>query len=142
MIKYSLVCEHEHEFEGWFANSAAFDKLAAQKQLECPDCGSHKVSKGIMAPNIAKTGRSRSQSEAGQALQMQAYMRQMASQFRAHVEKNFDNVGKEFPEEARKMHYGEADERPIYGEATVKEAKELVDEGVEICPIPDVPKVQ
>lgn len=142
MIKYTLVCEHEHEFEGWFANSAAFDKLAEAKQLECPACGSQNVSKGIMAPNIAKTGRSPSKSEAGQALQMQAYMRQMATQFREHVEKNFDNVGKEFPEEARKMHYGEADERPIYGEATVNEAKELVDEGVEICPIPDVPKVQ
>jgi len=142
MILYKLVCENEHEFEGWFQNSAAYDKLAEKNQLECPECGTRKVCKGIMAPNIATKGALSKTQGITSEQKMRAYMISMAAQFRDHVEKNFDNVGQAFPEEARRIHYGEADRRGIYGEATLDEAKELVEEGIDVCPIPEAPKLQ
>lgn len=133
MIKYRLVCENEHEFDGWFASSNAFDAQAAGGEIACPYCESRKVQKGLMAPSVRtskKSGGSASPDEAMEHVQM------FMSKVREHVEKNFDYVGDRFAEEARRIHYGETDEREIYGETTVQEAQELIEEGVSVAPLP------
>ena len=133
MIKYQLLCAREHEFEGWFRDSADFDDQVDRGLLECPSCGSDEVRKAVMAPAIAR--RKRGSSDAIKRDIMQAMNRA-----RDYVEKNFDYVGEKFPEEARKIHYGETEERGIYGEATRKDVKELVEEGVKVAPLPGAPQ--
>jgi hypothetical protein len=130
VIAYSLRCHRGHEFDGWFRDSAAFDQQSGSGHLSCPSCNSIRIEKAIMAPAIGGTKKSmRSKAEAKQ-------MRQFASGLRKYVQENADYVGPNFAEEARKIHYGETPERHIYGEATPKEAKELVDEGVDVAPLP------
>ena len=131
MIKYQLRCEADHEFEGWFRNSGDFDAQAAQGRMACPVCGSAKVGKAIMSPAIA-TGESRR----GRFSDMRRTIAEAAKRARDYVEKNYDYVGERFPEEARKIHYGETEARGIYGEASGPEVKELLDEGVEVAPMP------
>ncbi len=159
MIRYALRCENRHEYEAWFRDSAAYDQQAARGILECPVCGSAKIAKAPMAPAIAKGG-SRAMAElapppaepapaAAVAAQepapdpamtilppQAAAMRSMLMALRAQVEANCDYVGKDFAEEARRIHYGEADARGIYGESTPDEAEALADEGIEIAAIP------
>lgn len=135
MIKYQLICDAEHEFEGWFRDSADFDRQSEAGLVECPACASVEVRKAIMAPAIAKRGRS-----VGEKAQFFREMAAAADRARKYVEKNFDYVGEKFPEEARKIHYGESEERGIYGEATGKEVKELVKEGVSVAPLPGAKK--
>jgi len=130
VIVFNLKCDRAHEFEGWFASSAAFNEQAASGKLVCPMCGSHKIEKGIMAPAVSGTKKT---TLAAEELKK---MRQFVTGVRKYVKENAEYVGPKFPEEARKIHYGEIDERPIYGEATLKEAKELIDEGVEVAPLP------
>lgn len=136
MIKYQLRCSSEHEFEGWFRNSADFDSQSADGLLTCPACGSGEVAKAIMAPAVS-TG---SAGREGRLREIRGAMAEAAKRARDYVEKNFEYVGPKFPEEARKIHYGETGERRIYGEATGREAKELVDEGVDIAPLPAAPR--
>ncbi|MEM1396722.1 MAG: DUF1178 family protein [Pseudomonadota bacterium] len=132
MIKYALRCSANHEFEGWFRSSKDFDEQKAASALECPICGDGNVEKAIMAPAISP---SRGKST-GRLEEIRSVMNEAATKARDYVEKNFEHVGSRFPEEARKIHYGEVDARPIYGEATPKEAKELKDEGVGFAPVP------
>ncbi len=127
MIVYKLQCGNSHSFEGWFKDSAAFDAQAADGKLTCPSCSSKKVEKAMMAPAIA--GKAREQAEARAAL------REMRTKLVAEAE----HVGPAFPEEARKIHYGEIDERAIYGEASVDEVKSLLEEGVPVAPLPPDP---
>ena len=130
MIAYSLRCHRGHEFDGWFHDSAAFDKQSGSGHLSCPSCNSIRIEKAIMAPAVAGTKKSvRSKAEAKQ-------MRQFATGLRKYVQENADYVGPNFAEEARKIHYGETPNRHIYGEATHKEAKELVEEGLDVAPLP------
>lgn len=131
MISFNLRCEHDHEFEGWFKDSAAFDQQAENHQLECPYCGSNKVVKGLSAPNIS-TSRSQEKAQTEVAIKAQ----QMITAMRKQVEENCDNVGTRFAEEARKIHYGEVKPRGIYGQATADEARDMVDEGIEFTPLP------
>lgn len=134
MIKYQLHCALGHEFEGWFSDSADYDRQAVDGLLRCPQCGDAHIAKALMAPALVK-GKSKSGSSAEK---IKAVYNRAESQFRAmrdYVEKNFDNVGEKFPEEARKIHYGEAEKRGIYGEASVKECKALIEEGVEVAPM-------
>lgn len=130
MIVYSLKCAKNHAFEGWFASSAAFDDQSASGLLVCPECGSAEVEKAPMAPSVAGTKKT----------VIAAEERKKRSQFVAgmkkYIQENADYVGKEFPEEARKIHYGEVEERHIYGEASVEEAKALIEEGVDIAALP------
>lgn len=133
MIKYQLRCEADHEFEGWFRGSDDFDAQASNGLLECPSCGSRAIGKAIMAPAIS---RRRESGRAGRLAEIRSAMQEAATRARDYVEKNFDYVGDRFPEEARKIHYGETAERRIYGEATGKEVKALAEEGVEIAPLP------
>lgn len=134
MIKYDLICKEEHQFEAWFRDSAAFDDQSAKNKVVCPHCGSKKVSKAIMAPRVSSKTKSKGKRPmlAGQ----QAKLAKMMSEFRTQVEKTHDYVGEQFPEEARKIHYGETEHRDIYGETTLDEAKDLVEEGVPVAPIP------
>ena len=154
MIRYNLVCDQRHEFESWFANSAAYDKQAKRGLVSCPLCGSEKVEKAIMAPRLARTDKSGpivapaeeaapAPAEAPTPVAMispqEREFRTKLKELRDHLVKNSDNVGKKFPEEARKMHYGETEHRSIYGEASPKDAKELHEEGIEFHPLPVLP---
>lgn len=134
MIKYALQCDHAHEFEGWFGSSADYDDQAARGLVECPVCGSHNVSKQIMAPAVAGTKAQRS------ALQVDPKMREMMmtamGEVRRHVEDNFDYVGDAFAKEARAIHEGKSEERGIYGEASPTEVRALVEDGVRVAPLP------
>jgi hypothetical protein len=130
VIVYNLRCRNSHEFEGWFQDSAAFDAQAKSGKLACPVCDSHKVEKAIMAPSVSGAKKSTvNDSEAKK-------MRQFMTGLRKYVQDNADYVGRKFPEEARKIHYGEVEHRHIYGEASVEEAKDLIEEGVDVAPLP------
>ncbi|OWV87961.1 hypothetical protein ATY75_21680 [Rhizobium sp. N122] len=139
MIRYSLTCDNAHEFEGWFSESADFDRQVATGFLTCPVCHSAAVSKLLMAPSVS-TARKKDER---QTLAMDA-MRQEAlqklKQAVAAVKANSEDVGTQFPEEARKIHYGEADARGIIGQATADEAQALLEEGIEIAAIPVLPE--
>lgn len=151
MIRYSLRCERGHEFESWFQSSSAYDSQRKRGLVACPSCESTKVDKAIMAPRIARKGKSKSAPEpvatpaeeaAPASLVMAPQERELLSklkELRDHVLKNADDVGKKFPEEARKMHYGDIEQRAIYGEATADEARSLVDEGIEVAALPVLP---
>jgi len=137
MIKYALRCGGGCEFEGWFRDSADYDAQREAAALACPACGSPDVGKQVMAPAVARSG---SLSERGSARErLAAYKRDLndaARRARDHVERNFEHVGERFPEEARRIHYGEAEPRAIYGEATLKDAVALAEEGVAVAPVP------
>jgi hypothetical protein len=150
VILYNLICERRHEFESWFPSSAAYDKQAKRGLVSCPSCGSAKVEKAIMAPRLARKDKSTSvapaEESAPQAPSPVAMLSPQEQEFRTklkelrdHLTANADNVGKKFPEEARKMHYGEVEHRSIYGEATAQDAKALHEEGIEFHPLPVLP---
>lgn len=134
MIKYDLCCDQGHTFETWFRDSAACDSQLAGDEVSCPHCGSVTVRKALMAPALAKSDPD-SDPQRKQAMAM-AQHRHMLREFRRYVENTSENVGSAFPEEARRIHYGETEHRNIYGEADLAEAKELVDEGIDVFPVP------
>lgn len=131
MILFRLRCANDHHFEGWFRDNAGFDAQAAAGEISCPECGDCKVEKAIMAPRL-----NRAHGSALDAPDIAKHMRQALGELRRKVEESCDYVGEKFPEEARRIHYGETDPRPIYGEATPEEARELTEEGVEVGMIP------
>jgi hypothetical protein len=133
MIKYDLRCAETHTFEVWFSDSNACDKQLSAGEVACPFCGNIEVTKALMAPSISKSDDSDERQKRAMVMAQQIYLMR---EFREHVEKNGDNVGASFPEEARRIHYGEAEQRNIYGEADLSEAKELIEEGVDVMPIP------
>jgi hypothetical protein len=145
MIRYDLICDQQHEFDSWFSDSAAYDAQVKRELVECPYCGSTAIAKQMMAPNVgAKSNRKDSQRQSLVAAaptdpQMQK-MLQMMREVRAHVENNADYVGHKFAAEARKIHYKESEERGIYGEATQAEAEALIEEGIEVAPLPRLPE--
>lgn len=154
MIHYQLRCEQTHEFDGWFKDSATFDRQAKRGLVECPICGDTKVTRALMAPAVSTRDTARvveveqpPQPEAQPPAppapppqRMPAQMFAILQRMRAEVEKNCDYVGPEFADEARRMHRGETDKRGIYGETTKDEAEALADEGIEISSIPWVPR--
>ena len=134
MIVYDLQCSNGHGFEAWFKDSASYDNQRDQGDVVCPSCGDVDVTKSIMAPSISAKG-----SEGESALPpgpSPAEMREAMHQMQKAVEDNCDYVGTNFPEEARKIHYGESERRNIYGESSFKDANELSEEGIEIGCIP------
>jgi hypothetical protein len=162
MIRYSLSCDKGHEFESWFASSAAYDKQAKHGLVSCPVCNSAKVEKTMMAPRLSGTKKRGStmvpmsetsppeapapaapapETPAPVAMvsPQERELRKKLKELREHLTKNADYVGKKFPEEARKMHYGETEHRSIYGEASPDQAKELHEEGIEFHPLPVLP---
>ena len=152
MIRYALQCERGHAFESWFQGSSAYESQVKRKLVTCPACGSAKIEKAIMAPQIvSKKGRESAErvpaapadaaTPASTPLLMaqERELRAKIKELRDHIVKTADNVGERFPNEARKMHYGDIEHRPIYGEASPDEARALIDEGVEVTPLPVLP---
>lgn len=136
MIKYNLICCEDHEFEGWFSSSTDYDAQRKKRLVKCPYCGTAKVEKAIMAPNVSTSRRK--EAIVSKRKEAMAVMNKAAQTIRKEIEDKCDYVGDKFADEARAIHYGEKETRPIYGEATGKEAAELQDEGVNIAPLPDV----
>jgi hypothetical protein len=157
MIRYTLNCDSGHTFESWFASSSAYDKQAKRSLIACPICNSSKIEKAIMAPRL---GRGAATEEpiapppvpaptaappavpAGQVAMVSPVeheLRKKLKELREHIVKNADYVGPSFPEQARKIHYGEVEHRSIYGEATPEEARELDEEGIAFHPLPVLP---
>ncbi|CDZ59997.1 DUF1178 family protein [Neorhizobium galegae] len=139
MIKYSLSCDNAHTFEGWFSESADFDRQVASGFLTCPVCNSASISKTLMAPSVS-TARKK---EEKQAMVMDLARQEAIAKLKeavAAIRANAEDVGEKFPEEARKIHYGEADARGIIGQASLGEVRELLDEGIEIAPLPVIPE--
>jgi hypothetical protein len=155
MIRYALACDKGHTFESWFQSSAAYDKQIKADLITCPVCNSSKVEKTIMAPGVVgarKRGEARppkppasppppaeTPSPVAMMSPQEREFRTKLKELRDHLTKNADYVGQKFPEEARKMHYGEIEHRSIYGEATPDQAKELHEEGIEFHPLPVLP---
>ena len=133
MIKYDLSCNNEHSFEVWFRDSAACDEQVAGGEVLCPHCGSTDVRKALMAPAINKAAHREPEQKRAMAL---AHQLHVMREFRRYVEQNCEDVGGDFPEIARKMHYGETEHRNVFGEAGLAEAKELIEEGIDIFPVP------
>ena len=155
MIRYSLRCDRGHEFESWFQSSSAYEQQEKRKLVNCPACGSAEVERAIMAPQIvSKMGRDSTAPAPAPAastdvtapastpllMAQERELRAKLKELRDHIVKNADNVGERFPNEARKMHYGEIEHRPIYGEASPDEARALIEEGVEVSPLPVLPE--
>ena len=144
MIKYDLICGKGHEFDGWFRDSAAYDGQAMRGLVSCSVCGSSKIRKQLMAPGIpAKSNRRTEPTRkmvAGPVDPRAAALLQMMREVRKTVEANAEYVGENFADEARRIHYKEADARGIYGEATMADARELVEEGIEVHPLPHLPE--
>ncbi|HEV7599551.1 MAG TPA: DUF1178 family protein [Bradyrhizobium sp.] len=152
MIRYNLRCERGHGFESWFQSSQAYESQEKRKLVSCPACGSVKVERAIMAPQIVgkknRDGAAPSPAAATDAatpastplmMAQERTLRAKLKELRDHIVKNADNVGERFPNEARKMHYGDIEHRPIYGEASPEQARSLIDEGVEVSPLPVLP---
>jgi hypothetical protein len=162
MIRYALACDRGHTFESWFRNSAAYDRQVRLDLVVCPVCNSSKVAKTIMAPRVTGPrkpkerpasevpGQSNAPAEAGRPTEQasapvamvspqEREFRKKLKELREHLIKNADYVGQRFPEEARKMHYGETEHRSIYGEASPDQARELHEEGIEFHPLPVLP---
>jgi hypothetical protein len=160
MIRYALVCAKGHDFESWFPDSAAFDKQAKRGLVSCPHCGSAKVEKAIMAPRLSTSKKRKAPVEASATVEgpapaaaapapapapvamissQEQEFRAKLKELRDHLTKNADDVGTKFPEEARKMHYGETEHRSIYGVASPDEAEDLAEEGIEFHPLPILP---
>ena len=154
MIRYALRCECGHAFDSWFADSAAYDSQHMRKLVTCPVCESTAIEKAIMAPRLARKDKSDSReaienlpvplspTERPAPLMMAPQERELVAklrELREHVAQNAENVGSNFPNEARKMHYGDSEHRAIYGEATSDEARSLVEEGIEVLPLPVLP---
>jgi hypothetical protein len=154
VIRYALRCEAGHAFESWFNDSLAYDRQMARALVTCPLCGSAKVEKAIMAPALAKRGRREAAPAPARAPQPprgaektpvamiskeEVELRKKVKELRDHIVNNADYVGETFPEEARRMHYGEIEHRSIYGEASLESARALADEGIEFHPLPRLP---
>ena len=158
MIRYTLACDQGHTFESWFASSAAYDKQVKRSLVTCPVCNSAKVEKAIMAPRLSGTKKHGDAAVPASAPEPSAEttapatpapvammspqeheLRKKLKEIREHLTKSADYVGQKFPEEARKMHYGEIEHRSIYGEASPDQAKELHEEGIEFHPLPVLP---
>lgn len=127
MILFDLKCANDHVFEAWFQDSGAFEGQSKAGEIACPVCGDSAVAKALMAPNLANAGKDTARmGEVMSAL----------GEFRRQVQDNCDYVGEKFPEEARKLHYGETAQRNIYGEASAEDAAALREEGVEVRRLP------
>jgi hypothetical protein len=144
MIKYALACEKGHEFESWFPGAAAYDEQARRGLVVCPQCGSNRIGKAIMAPAVVGAARAKlapAEVPAEVALldRRQRALRDAVRALRREIESNTDNVGAKFAELARSMHAGETPERAIRGQATGAEVEALLEEGVAVLPLPVAP---
>ena len=136
MIRFALVCDQGHDFDAWFASGDAYEVQATTRAIICPECGSRLVRKAPMAPAVKKRVEACHDHGTGERKKTYAFLKGL----RAHLEANAENVGPTFPEEARKMHYGEVETRSIYGEASLEEARSMHEEGIPAVPLPVLPE--
>ena len=150
MIKYQLQCVNEHQFEGWCQSGDAFDTQKKRGFVECPVCQSNKVDRAIMAPSVARTDKEIAASlpvpqepdwistgaEAAVLSDEMIELRERLAELRDEMIKNAEDVGGNFAEEARRIHFGEAEKRQIYGHTSIDEVQELLEEGISILPLP------
>ncbi|HEY7749341.1 MAG TPA: DUF1178 family protein [Aestuariivirgaceae bacterium] len=144
MIHYDLKCKAGHVFDGWFQNSAAYDEQRQKEVVRCPSCGTHEVDKQVMKPGIPRKSNKKDEGRkqvfsAGADPRAKSLIEKMR-ELRQHVESHADYVGDQFADEARRIHYKETEERGIYGEATAEEARSLIEEGIEVQPLPVLPE--
>ncbi len=139
MILFQLKCSTDHQFEAWFRDGAAYDVQCADGRINCPFCGDNDISKAPMAPHLGKR-RSRAGGAETRAKEFAEQMLEAVEQIQTHVEENCEDVGERFADEAKRIHYGEAEERGIYGQATDEEASELDEEDIEFFRLPFVPR--
>jgi hypothetical protein len=138
LIRYELSCDNGHTFEGWFGSADDFDRQQKMALVSCPTCGSAHVAKRLMAPSVS-TARKK---ERRQELVVQAGQKEMMGKLReivTAIRANSEDVGERFPEEARKIHYGETEQRGLIGRASAEEVRDLLEEGVEVAPLPVLP---
>ena len=140
MIVFSLRCSRSHIFEAWFRDGAGYERQAAAGEISCPVCGDNAVAKAPMAPNIASRRDSEPPARESPEARARGEMLKRLRALRSEVEKNSEHVGARFPEEARKIHHGEAERRSIHGDADRKEAEALREEGIDVRAIPWVPR--
>ena len=136
MILFDLKCEKGHKFEAWFPSSSNYENQLKKKMIECPFCNSKKIKKSLMAPNLNVKSRSKKNSLDKKSDLSQTHLEKEIKKFKKFVEKNTENVGKNFAEEARKIYYGEKKARPIRGESTEKESQDLAEEGIPFSKLP------
>jgi hypothetical protein len=137
LIRFSLHCDHAHDFEGWFRSNDDFETQRKRGFVSCPECGSQKVEKALMAPAVST---SRKQEKVALAMgEEQRKMMAALKELSEKVRQNAENVGDKFAEEARKIHFGETEARGIYGAATIEEAKGLAEDGIDFMPLPVFP---
>lgn len=134
MINYSLKCDKGHLFDSWFKSSEAFESLKAASMVECAVCGSASVDKAIMAPRVANVG------DRDSLIQPATVAEQAMAELRQKIESEAEYVGSSFAKDVRAMHEGAIPERPIYGEASLPEAKSMIEDGLKIMPLPFIPK--
>ena len=137
MIRYDLVCENEHFFESWFKDSKSYQKQLEANEIACPKCNNSNISKSLMAPGISKKTNTKNGNVIANS--SSSSINNAIRKIRDEIKKDSEYVGDQFPEEARKIHYNEAEMRSIYGKASKKEITELVDEGIDIIQIPEIP---
>ena len=150
MIRYALVCQQAHDFESWFPSSEAFEDQRSRNLVTCPVCGSALIEKQIMAPSVldkkAPYSEQTAHTTTAQKLtvldEKEQNLRHFLHSLHEHVQKHSEHVGERFPEEARKMHYGESEQRSIHGQANAEEARSLLEEGIEFFPLPSLPEKQ
>ena len=131
MIKYNLTCECGNAFESWFANSSEFDSLIRKKLVKCIYCDSSSVKKTVMAPRLT-----RKSNQISKKTKLQRRIKKQLVDFKKYIEKNCENVGERFPQEARNIHYDKKTSKGIYGKATSEETSELIEEGIDVCTLP------
>lgn len=148
MIRYALVCDNGHEFESWFPSGEAYDGQRKTGLVSCPMCDSKNIEKQIMAPSVARTDFDSVPVEQPAARpvtllsEKERQVRAALKTLHRHLMENAENVGERFPEEARRMHDGETETRSIYGKASMKETRALIEEGIDIVPLPSLPDEQ
>lgn len=137
MIHFQLKCSHDHEFEAWFRSSTSFAEQCKRGDVDCPVCGDTNITKALMAPNISTADKPTGEQAEVRAREVAEQILNAASKLREAVEENCEYVGDDFADEARAIHYGETEERDIYGETTDKEAEDLEEEGIEFSRLPN-----
>ena len=132
MIRYTLNCKNGHQFDSWFSNSDSFEKLRKKGLLECAVCSSKQIEKSLMAPKISPNSDKKTET----LISAQSHLEKEIKALKHKIKKTATDVGENFSSEARAMHYGEKEEKPIIGKATMEEAKDLAEEGVPFIPLP------
>ena len=132
MIKYTLTCNKGHQFESWFSNSDSFDDLKKKGHLECAVCSSKEIEKSLMAPRITSDSIKKKE----RLISAESALQKEIKVLKNKIKKTAIDVGENFPTEARAMHYGEKEEKPIIGKTTLEEARDLAEEGIPFSPLP------